>query len=222
MKISEIFYSIQGEGPHIGMSAIFIRLAECNLKCGFCDTKYSWGEGTKISIPNLIKKVRDFNCSFVVLTGGEPLLQDEPLIVLFESLLDTSPFYFFEIETNGTITPLPRLLELVDSWIVSPKLKNSGNEPYKIGEWFSEEHRGHIYLKFVVDTPQDLKEIQEYILDNKNFVCLDDCNIFLMPQALTPEEHNRKLPFIIDFAKTYNYRVSPRLQILAYGQKRGV
>ena len=223
MRISEEpFYSIQGEGYHCGLPAIFIRLAECNLKCHFCDSKFSWSEGIEITLPNLVKKVREFNCSFVVITGGEPLLQEEPLIVLLESLLDTSPFYFFEIETNGTITPTQRLLELIDSWVISPKLKNSGNEPYKIGEWFFEEHRGHKYLKFVVDTPQDLKEIQEYILDNENFGSLDDCNIFLMPQALTAEEHNRKLSMIIDFAKTYNYRVSPRLHILAFGNRKGV
>jgi organic radical activating enzyme len=93
-KINDVFYSIQGEGFNTGMPAIFIRFAGCNLKCDFCDTDFNHkGDADIDRIHEFLKK---FNCKNIVLTGGEPTLQNiEPLI---ESLQDT---YYIAIETNG-------------------------------------------------------------------------------------------------------------------------
>jgi len=218
LKIAEIFYSIQGEGIYIGLPAIFVRVTGCNLKCSFCDTKYALTEGTEMSMVDIIKQIKSYSCELIVFTGGEPLLYQDQVTELMESLLNTSLFYFFEIETNGKITPTKRMLELVDSWVVSPKLKNSGVKPYELGDWIYSDDIT-VTLKFVVDKESDLHDISIYVDGMKAF---DTNNIFLMPQATTTKEQEEKLPLIIDFAKKFGYRVTPRLQILAYGLKRGV
>jgi len=222
MKISEIFFSIQAEGPHLGLPSIFIRTSLCNLKCRWCDTPYALKEEKTMSIEEIVREVKSFPCRDVVITGGEPLLWQENLISLIETLLDFSLFYSFEIETNGTIPPRKRLLELIDTWIISPKLSNSGNRPYEIGEWITEEKFGEVFLKFVVDKKEDLEEIKNFLKSTKELSWIENKNIFLMPQAVTVEEHNKKLPMIIEFAKANGFRVTSRLQILVYGQKRGV
>lgn len=102
LKITEIFSSIAGEGLRIGEPTIFIRLAGCNLRCGFCDTKYSWQGGKECSEEKIIDAVkriqRRFPADWVCLTGGEPLFQD------IESLVKKlkKAGFNIHIETNGT------------------------------------------------------------------------------------------------------------------------
>ena len=80
LNICEVFTSIQGEGKDCGTHALFIRLSGCNLKCSFCDTKYSWTEGTQTIQEDIIKKIKEyrdkFNNNYIIWTGGEPLLQE--------------------------------------------------------------------------------------------------------------------------------------------------
>ena len=80
LKVSEIFASIQGEGLRQGEPTIFVRLTGCNLRCDFCDTKYSWEGGDDISVQQVIEQVKhrhkEFPADWVCITGGEPLLQD--------------------------------------------------------------------------------------------------------------------------------------------------
>jgi 7-carboxy-7-deazaguanine synthase len=119
LKIVEIFPSIQGEGLRQGEPAVFVRLAGCNLRCAFCDTKRAWRAGRELSIEEIIARVRairrDFAAAWVSLTGGEPLLQDlRPLARLLrkEGLK-------IQVETNGT-----RYYPLAVDWLtVSPKPK---------------------------------------------------------------------------------------------------
>jgi organic radical activating enzyme len=103
LKISEIFPSIAGEGLRSGEPTIFIRLAGCNLRCGFCDTKYSWQGGqeyTEEKIIDAVKRIRKrFPAGWVCLTGGEPLLQDvQPLAKKLKK-----EGFKVHIETNGTV-----------------------------------------------------------------------------------------------------------------------
>jgi len=218
MKLTEKpFFSVQGEGPNIGTPAIFIRLSGCNLDCDFCDTKYSWAEGEKVLIDEIIKQVRHFKISHVTITGGEPLLQQKELIKLMEELLQINLFYYFEIETNGTIPPTKRLAELTDLFIVSPKFKDFTYAPIfsKIDEL---AERVGVIFKHVVDTEKDMKNILQFErqYNQNNYIS------YLMPCSTTVEEHNSRLPMIIDKAKEYGFIVTPRLHILAYGNKRGV
>ena len=86
LKINEIYHSIQGESSFSGLPCIFIRLTYCNLRCSYCDSEYTFYEGTDMQIFDIIKKVNELNCNLVEVTGGEPLVQDG-CIDLLESLI---------------------------------------------------------------------------------------------------------------------------------------
>ena len=110
--IVEIFHSIQGEGHNMGMSSVFIRFGRCNLRCPWCDTEFDeWDDMTLGQIINVVSK---FNCDRIILTGGEPAIQDLP--PLCRALRELG--YHISIETNGTVA----LPSGVIDWIcVSPK-----------------------------------------------------------------------------------------------------
>ena len=75
LKINEIFFSIQGESLNTGIPTVFVRLTGCPLRCNYCDTKYAFKEGVKMSLSNIIKKIKSYDSRFVTITGGEPLAQ---------------------------------------------------------------------------------------------------------------------------------------------------
>ena len=132
MQVNEIFKSIQGEGPNFGKPAIFLRTAQCNLKCTWCDTKYTWDwknydfqkEVKEMTIDEVKDAILDLEIKHLVITGGEPLLQQDDLADLLSFL---KPDFYVEVETNCTILPNKMLTDLIDQWNVSPKTKNSGN-----------------------------------------------------------------------------------------------
>jgi 7-carboxy-7-deazaguanine synthase len=100
LEVCEIFYSLQGESTYSGMPCVFIRLAECNLDCSYCDTKYSHQPGSRMSIPQVLDTIRQYPSQLVEITGGEPLLQDES-IALMEALHEQN--YRILLETNGSL-----------------------------------------------------------------------------------------------------------------------
>ena len=75
MRITEIFYSIQGESSFAGLPCTFVRLTWCNLRCSWCDSEYTFTGGTEMSVDEVIEKVRSYGCKLVEITGGEPLVQ---------------------------------------------------------------------------------------------------------------------------------------------------
>jgi organic radical activating enzyme len=111
LHVNEIFYSLQGEGARKGSANIFVRLAHCNLTCGFCDTEFE--SHRELTNDELISECKQFHCKNIVFTGGEPLLQlTEDVVKVFKRA-----GYYLAVETNGTIKP-PKGLD----WItVSPK-----------------------------------------------------------------------------------------------------
>ncbi len=106
LRITEIYHSIQGESTWVGLPCIFVRLARCNLRCTWCDTTYSFRGGTATSIDEILTQCREYDCSLVEITGGEPLAQPE-CIDLAEFLIEEG--YTVLIETSGSlpIAPLP-------------------------------------------------------------------------------------------------------------------
>jgi 7-carboxy-7-deazaguanine synthase len=117
LKISEIFASLQGEGARQGEPTIFVRLAGCNLRCSFCDTRKAWTDGRRVSIEAVtaeVLRLRDESgASWVCLTGGEPMRQDvSPLVHRLRR-----EGFRIQVETNGTIERRIR----VDWLTVSPK-----------------------------------------------------------------------------------------------------
>ena len=101
MKINEIFTSIQGETSFAGLPFTFVRLTGCNLRCSYCDTQYAYEEGTERSIDQVLSEIQQRGVSRIVVTGGEPLLQNE-IYTLCSQLADRG--FIVLIETNGTIS----------------------------------------------------------------------------------------------------------------------
>ena len=213
MKVNNIFYTVQGEGPFMGHPMIFVRLTGCNLRCEWCDTKYSWEDGDEKSVEYIVEEIKKYPCKTVCFTGGEPLLQQEGIIKIIKKL----PGYEFHLETNGTLEPVNYLTYCMSYHIISPKLQFS----FDISPFYSNESLGN--FKFVVSEESDLLDILSFIEYNS----LGDRGnrFYLMPESITVEEQKDKLKFIIEFVKKHtelNFIVTPRLHILAYGNKRGV
>ncbi len=227
MKVSEIFCSIQGEGLHAGKQAVFLRMALCNLACEWCDTKYTWDwknyeygkEVREMSIEQVRMDLLKHGVRHLVLTGGEPMLQQLELLPLLELLKGVG--FFIEVETNGTVIPAGDMIELVDQWNVSPKLENSGNSP-------SSRERPESYrffkqlpnalFKYVICTPQDLEEV-ETLVERYH---IPESKIMLMPQARTREELAERGRWLKDVSGKRSYLFSTRLQIELWGDRRGV
>ena len=171
MKISEIFESIQGEGIYIGKPSIFIRTALCNLSCSWCDTKYTWDwknydydkEVHEMSIESIKQKLQAYDATNIVITGGEPLMQQDDLYLLLSSL---EKKFFIEVETNGTILPSENLISIIDQWNVSPKTSNSNNiiEKCEIENCYRFfQKQPNTIFKFVVENPNDISEILQLV-----------------------------------------------------------
>ncbi|PYS79743.1 MAG: 7-carboxy-7-deazaguanine synthase [Acidobacteria bacterium] len=101
LRVTEIFRSIQGESTHAGRPCTFVRLTGCPMRCVWCDSEYTFTGGDHVSIEDVMKKVRDFGCGLVEVTGGEPLAQPEAL-ALIAKLCDEE--YEVLIETGGYVS----------------------------------------------------------------------------------------------------------------------
>ncbi len=126
LLISEIFYSLQGEGFHAGTPAIFVRAAGCNLACVFCDTDFSPRE--RLEVEDVMERLKAFPARFVVLTGGEPTLQVAGFRELTARLHEAG--YYVTVETNGS-----SIETLGADWVtVSPKLSQGGQWVMRQGD----------------------------------------------------------------------------------------
>lgn len=226
-----VFYTLQGEGVSMGKPACFLRLHVCNLKCEWCDTRYTWDPNTKEfwtegkdwTIDETKKNIesvwgcKDNNIKKrLVITGGEPLLQKEKI----ETLIHKMPEWQIEIETNGTIMPTPILLEHCQ-FNCSPKLGNSKNP--KIArikkEVLQSLNRVNASFKFVVTSHQDINEIQNDFITPIN---IDPNKVIIMPQGKTAEEVSNNAKLVVEEVKNKGYRLLGRLQCDIWGAVRGV
>ena len=225
MQINEIFKSIQGEGPNFGKPAIFLRTAQCNLKCTWCDTKYTWDwknydyakEVKEMTIEEIKEQLIDLEIKHLVITGGEPLLQQDDLADLLSFL---KPDFYVEIETNCTILPNKMLTDLVDQWNVSPKTENSGNplELYENDEcYYFFANQENCFFKYVVENESDIPEIKKFVAKYN----IPENRVQLMTQASTKEEISAREKSISELAKANNFLFSPRLHVAMWGAQRG-
>ncbi|MEO0271195.1 MAG: 7-carboxy-7-deazaguanine synthase QueE [candidate division WOR-3 bacterium] len=211
LPVSEIFESIQGEGPFIGKRAVFLRLAFCNLKCSFCDTDYTWKGEIKykrMSLKEVEEKILKYNINHLVITGGEPLLWEKFFFPLVENLL--AKRFLIEVETNGTIESfLPQDVH----FNVSPKLSNSG-EPYekriKINVLKSFNKREKAIFKFVIEKEEDIYEV----LDLKEKLNIENKKIYLMPESRNIKELIERKRTVFELSKKFGFKFSDRLHIL--------
>ncbi len=235
----EIFHTLQGEGASIGVPSVFIRSSLCNLHCTWCDTDYTWNwEGTpwkhetgikyskkdyiiELEALEIAELVASYKCKNIILTGGEPLLQQPAWEELIHHLRKKDPTYRFEVETNGTQIPSQTLDHSIDQWNISPKLSNSGNHekirinPAALQHFASKQNA---WFKFVIQTQDDLAEVQQ--LEQTHH--LPKPNILLMPEGRTEAALQNKRLWLADICRDQGYRFSDRLHIQLWGSKRGV
>lgn len=227
IKLSELFSSIQGEGPSAGAPSVFLRLARCNLHCVWCDTKYTWDfrsyeyeeEVHVEDVASVARRVGALSGDRLVVTGGEPLLQQDELIELLR-LLDTDVRRFVEVETNGTILPNAALVARIDQWNVSPKLANAGDperlrlKPSVLRAFAA---TGRAFLKLVVESPADADEAEALV---RSLDWPRD-RVLLMAQASTREALAQRGPLISAEALRRNFGYSPRLHVERWNGARG-
>jgi 7-carboxy-7-deazaguanine synthase len=161
VKVSEIFYSIEGEGIEIGRPEIFIRLAGCNLKCTWCDTKYALENGKEMSIKEIVEEVSKYPCKSVSITGGEPLLQKEELLELVNQVKTLG--YWIQVNTNGTLfdEEIFRLVDLIsmDCKCPSSAMKSDFNVLEKTLKLFELKTQ----FKFIVSNVKDYEYAKEIV-----------------------------------------------------------
>jgi 7-carboxy-7-deazaguanine synthase len=106
LTVNEIFHSIQGESTHAGRPCVFVRLTACDLRCSWCDTPYAFHEGSRMSVDDVIEKVRTYGCDVVEITGGEPLLQKE-VYPLMERLISEGHTVLLETGGHRSVEQVP-------------------------------------------------------------------------------------------------------------------
>jgi len=225
LKVSELFVSLQGEGPSVGMPCLFVRLATCNLHCSWCDTKYTWDwekhryedEVELVGAAELARRVLASNQQRVVITGGEPLLQQAGLLHVLGKLPDS---LVIEIETNGTIAPRRELAQRIAQFNVSPKLSNGGDpEALRIRRRALEALRdtGRAWLKLVVKDQGDADEAEAIVTS------LDwpRERVQLMPEAQDRDQLRERSPLVAALCSQRGYRFSSRLHLELWSGERG-
>ena len=172
LKVNEIYYSIQGESTHAGRPCIFIRLTYCNLRCTYCDTEYAFYEGKDIEIPEIMAKIKQWNCNLVEVTGGEPLFQDECIDLLNEL---TNQNYEVLLETGGSLSISDVPIEIVR--IVDFKCPSSGMEKKNLWSIVN-DLQPHDEVKFVIGNREDF----DWAIDMLNNYSLNEkCSILFSP-----------------------------------------
>lgn len=227
MKIVEIFYSLQGEGALAGKPSIFIRLAGCPLRCKWCDTKYAWHArcGDDLSIDEIMMQISQYDCRYVVITGGEPFVNSELPELLCE-LKDRGKHITVETAGIEFVAALP-----IDLLSISPKLANSTpieqelaviHEKNRLNKYalFHFVNSYNCQIKFVVDSAEDLPEIRRILSDCS--ITFSMADIMLMPQAADVDEYIDKARLIAELCIKEGFSFSPRLHTLLWGNKRGV
>ena len=230
MKISELFFSIQGEGELTGVPSVFVRTSGCNLRCRWCDTKYaSWKpEGENVTINDLLDKVCSYPARHVVISGGEPMIAKG--IEEFTHLLKESGKHI-TIETAGTISPNGIQCDLAS---LSPKLSDSTPKEGDINKEWIDRHESkrldydilnewvnsyNFQLKFVVSKEEEIKEIQNVITRIEGKILPE--KVLLMPEGIDPDTLRSRYDLLIDLCKENGYRLCNRLHIDLFGNTPG-
>ncbi len=181
LRITEIFFSLQGETRTVGLPTVFVRLTGCPLRCGYCDTAYAFQGGTWYEIEAVLQQVASFGAHYVTVTGGEPLAQ-KPCIALLRALCDVG--YEVSLETSGALDVSavdPRVVKVVD--IKTPGSGEVQKNRFKNIDYLSP----HDQVKFVICHRADYdwaKEIlQQYQLNTR-------CDVLFSPsyQVQAPGE----------------------------------
>jgi len=225
LAVSEVFGpTFQGEGPSAGRRCGFVRLGRCNLTCSWCDSAYTWDwtrfdpaeEVHTMGVDEIVEDLAAMAVDRIVVSGGEPLLQQDDLVPLLQRC--ASRGWAVEVETNGTVAPQPALVKLVEAFNVSPKLANSGSsrqrrlrpEPLRVLR-----ESGKAIFKFVACDPSDLDEIAG-VVDRFGLV-----PVWVMPEGTTPDAVLAGIRALADHVASRGWNLSARLHVLVWGDERG-
>ncbi len=231
MNVMEIYRSVQGEGLLMGVPTTFVRFFACNLRCSWCDTKYSWsvregGTWESISAQEVAERVHALGARHVVLTGGEPTLQKE-LAQLAQLLKDQG--HHLTVETNATIFPAAAV-PLIDLWSLSPKLSSAGENylRFPIMQRFLEELRPEQQQwKFVVRDDTDVQHLRALLSRFPHFA-EHHLPVLLQPEGdMATANYPAALEYLTEqvrdsFWDNYYVRVLPQLHVLIWGRRRWV
>ncbi|XVS60886.1 7-carboxy-7-deazaguanine synthase QueE [Actinosynnema sp. CA-299493] len=217
--------TFQGEGPSAGRRAVFVRMVLCNLRCRRCDTPETWDTtrydlragSRRASTAEVLEWVRGQDAELVVLTGGEPLIQQAALVPLVRRLADDHRRV--EVETNGTFVPLPALMAAVSRFTVSPKLSAFGAGMTRRRRIVPEALRafaacGKAVFKFVVD-PAGLDEVAS-LADE-----FDLSPVWVMPEGSTSAAVLRGLRELAEPVLARGWNLTSRLHVLLWEDDRG-
>jgi 7-carboxy-7-deazaguanine synthase len=181
LRITEIFFSLQGETRTVGLPTVFVRLTGCPLRCGYCDTAYAFQGGAWYEIEAILQQVASFGVHYVTVTGGEPLAQ-KPCILLLRALCDEG--YEVSLETSGSLDVSavdPRVVKVVD-------IKTPGSGEMQKNRLENIDYLlSHDQVKFVICDRADYewakKILQQYQLNMR-------CEVLLSPvyQVQAPGE----------------------------------
>jgi len=230
MRVSEVFYSLQGEGMLVGTPSVFVRLAGCSLHCSWCDTKYAWDfeAGEDLEPAQIVEQCSRWPCRFVVLTGGEPMMGLD--LAARAGLADLTHRLkasgkHITIETAGVLF-IPDLA--CDLMSISPKLNDKAmhhdQEESRPAASDLQAIRQLIetypyQLKFVIESPQDIEGVQGML---KELGSLETERIMLMPQAATADELQSRSAVVAELCKQTGLRFGQRLHVELWGGRRGV
>lgn len=223
--------TVQGEGPSLGLRCAFVRLGGCNLGCTWCDTPYTWdwkgtGDTGRVYDPRqelhtmpwraVAERLRAFSVPLIVVSGGEPLNQQKRLVPLLRELVGTG--HGVEIETNGTVVPLPEVAALA-RFNVSPKLAHSEEPEARrlVPEALAAfAHLPGTVFKFVCRNLDDLDEVADV---ERRFGIQP---VWIMPAARSRDELARNLEALGDEVIRRGWNLTTRLHIAVWGDRRGV
>lgn len=231
LHIAEHFYSIQGEGKFVGTPAVFLRLAGCGLNCSWCDTVEVWKRGKPFSLPE-VDKLFDSQGYFgqlhkgahLVITGGDPMLQQAALVEMFKLLHEYGRrpnAIFTEIETQGTIAPIPELSSRIWHWNISPKLSNSGVPqdrriiPAVLSLYATLQS---VNYKFPVSSMTDVQEVEELVRRFR----LPRTKVLLMPVCSTRAQYFAVIAQAVEWCKKSGFRLGLREHLTIWDKTTGV
>jgi len=181
LKVNEIFYSIQGESSYSGFPCVFIRLTGCNLRCKYCDTRYAYRRGVRMTVDRIVNSVSEYECPLIQITGGEPLLQEETPR-LARNLTENG--FRVLAETNGT----QNIDSLKEGIVRIVDIKTPGSGEADKTDWKNLDRLDRQdEVKFVLTSQADYDWTKEVIRRHR----LDDrVTVFLSPvlRRLDPSE----------------------------------
>lgn len=172
LRITEIFYSLQGETRTVGLPTVFVRLTGCPLRCGYCDTTYAFKGGKIWSLEAVLNEVASYSPRYVTVTGGEPLAQKN-CVPLLAALCDQG--YEVSLETSGALSVVevdPRVIKVID-------LKTPGSHECEKNDWTNLQHLlPHDQIKFVITNRADYDWAKD-ILYQHNLA--EQCEVLFSP-----------------------------------------